>query len=82
MVRMQEGILATILTSILLAANFPEGAISGLRRNVACVASELSLKHDITVSLTVKQSAQFHKNIEVLPFYKNIVEEGLRYEPQ
>lgn len=67
---------------ILFAADLSNDAIIGIRRKIACVASDLSLKHDVTVSLTVKPASQFHKNIDILPFYQNVVKDGLRYEPQ
>ena len=64
---------------ILLAVDIPAEEISKNRNSVAKVTSDLSLKHDVTVSVTVKPLDQFLRFAEVQPFYKNIIEEGVRY---
>lgn len=64
---------------ILLTVDLEPEAISQARRSIGLVASELSLKHDITVSVTVKPHAQFKKYADVLPYYKNVLQEGIRY---
>jgi len=46
---------------------------------ISAIASDLSLKHDITISVTMKPVVQFRKYANVLPFYKNVIEEGIRY---
>lgn len=64
---------------ILLTVDLEAEAISVLRKSLAFVISELSLEHDITVSVTVKPLAQFKQYADVLPYYKNILREGIRY---
>lgn len=64
---------------ILLTVALEQADISRLRSAVALVTSDLSLKHDITVSVTVKPLAHFLRYVEVVPFYKNVVGEGIRY---
>ena len=64
---------------ILLAVELSPEAISALRNRVAFISSELSLKHDITVSITVKPAAQFRQYSDILPFYRSILREGIRY---
>ena len=64
---------------ILLAVELSSEAISGLRNRVAFISSELSLKHDITVSITVKPAAQFRRYADVLPYDRNVLREGIRY---
>ena len=64
---------------ILLTVDLEPEAISKVRRNIGFVTSELSLKHDITVSVTVKPLAQFRQYADVLPYYKNVLREGIRY---
>lgn len=49
------------------------------RRAVAEVISDLSLKHDITISVAVKAKTQFEKYAKDLPYYQNILREGIRY---
>ena len=55
-----------------------DGSLAEYRRAVARICSELSLKYDVMVSVTVKPEAQFRRYAEVLPFYRNVLEEGIR----
>lgn len=64
---------------ILLTVDMSPAEISRFRNAVATVTSNLSLKHDITVSVTVKPLEQFLRFADVLPYYKNVVGEGIRY---
>lgn len=64
---------------ILLAVDLDAADISKYRNAVAAIASDLSLKHDITVSVTVKSLPQFRRYANMLPFYKNVLVEGIRY---
>ena len=42
-------------------------------------ACTLSLDHDITVSVHVVPLAQFRRYADFLPFYQNVLKEGIRY---
>lgn len=64
---------------ILLAVDLEPTAISQFRNRVGLISSDLSLKHDVTVSVTVKPFAQFRQYADVLPYYKNVLGEGIRY---
>ena len=64
---------------ILLAVDLEPAKISKYRNIIAQITSDLSLKHDITVSVTVKPLEQFRKYANILPFYKNVIGEGIRY---
>lgn len=64
---------------ILLTVNAEEYEISNRTRAIAEVASMFSLKHDVTVSVTAKPVIQFNRYSEVLPFYKNVLKEGIRF---
>ena len=64
---------------ILLAVDLEQEAISRLRNRIGLITSDLSLKHDVTVSVTVKPFAQFRQYADVLPYYKNVLGEGIRY---
>lgn len=46
---------------------------------VAEIASDLSLEHDVTVSISVKSAELFEKYQNVLPFYQNVIREGVKY---
>lgn len=64
---------------ILLAVDMEPTEISELRNQVGLISSDLSLKHDVTVSVTVKPFDQFRQYADVLPYYKNVLGEGIRY---
>ena len=64
---------------ILLTVDQPQSVISHHRSDIAELSSELSLKHDITVSISVKPAEQFERLMDVLPFYKNVKREGIKY---
>ena len=64
---------------ILLTVDLEAEDISAFRNSIAVVASELSLKHDVAVSVTVKPHTQFLRYINVLPYYQNVIREGIPY---
>lgn len=53
--------------------------IAQYRDMLAEISSDLSLKHDVTISITTKPLEQFLRYSEVVPFYKNVLQEGIRY---
>lgn len=64
---------------ILLTVNMDPSEIGKFRNRVGSITSDLSLKYDVTVSVTIKPYAQFKEYADVLPFYKNVLGEGIRY---
>lgn len=64
---------------ILLTVDLDPADTSHYRNQVAAISSDLSLEHDATVSITVKSFEHFHRYSTVLPFYKNVLTEGIRY---
>lgn len=64
---------------ILLTSTLPLEQINRTRRDIASIASQLSLNHDITVSLTIKQLDQFRSHLSISPYYQNVLKEGIRY---
>ncbi len=53
--------------------------ISKCRNALAEITSRLSLEYDVTVSVTAKSYEQFAQFKGVVPFYKNVLEEGIKY---
>lgn len=45
--------------------------------SVAKIDSDLSLEHNVTVSVTVKLLEQFTRFAEISPFYRNVINEGI-----
>jgi len=64
---------------ILLTVDISPENISRTRKNISGIISDISLKYDVTVSVTVKSAEHFHKYAGVLPYFKNVVSEGIRY---
>ena len=64
---------------ILLTINKAPEELAAYRKIIARISSELSLKYDVTVSVTLKSKEQFRKYSDILPFYKNVLSEGIRY---
>ena len=64
---------------ILVTVDMDAEKLSGFRSSVSAVNHELSLEHDITVSITAKPLEQFRRYSDILPYYRNVVKEGIRY---
>ena len=64
---------------ILLTADLTQEQIASQQRAVSGVASALSLDCDVTVSVHVVPLAQFRRYADFLPFYQNVLKEGIRY---
>lgn len=64
---------------ILLTVDISPEDICAYRRAVAQVSSDLSLRHDVTISVAVKAKQQFEKYAQELPYYQNVLREGIRY---
>ena len=64
---------------ILVTVDMEPEALAGIRSKVSAINSELSLKHDITVSITAKPLEQFRRYSDILPYYRNVIKEGVRY---
>ncbi len=53
--------------------------LSVYRSAVAAVDSALSLAYDVTVSTAVQSDAVFRQYSGILPFYRNVIREGIPY---
>ncbi|MBR1738865.1 MAG: nucleotidyltransferase domain-containing protein [Ruminococcus sp.] len=64
---------------ILMTVDMSAEELSLIRHRVSSVNSELSLEHDVTVSITAKPLEQFTRYSGILPYYRNVLSEGIRY---
>ena len=64
---------------ILITADMSAEDLCLYRNSAALLNSELSLKYDVTVSVTLKPLEQFLKYANILPYYKNVIREGIKY---
>ena len=64
---------------IMLISPLPESDIRKHRREIYDLVGALCLDHDITISVSVRSQEQFKP--DALPYYKNVITEGIRYHP-
>ena len=62
---------------IMVLADIPADTANKLDMEMCGLANQLGLKHDILVSLFIKDCATFYKFLCVEPFYQNIIQEGV-----
>lgn len=64
---------------ILVTVDVSSDELYPYRKQICDICNILSLKYDVLVSATVKSAGQFRQYAEVLPFYRNVIQEGIRY---
>ena len=64
---------------ILVTADILPEEVMSYQKTLSSINSDLSLEYGVTVSATIKPAAQFRRYAEVLPYYKNVLSEGIRY---
>ena len=64
---------------ILLTVDRSDDDIRSHNKLLAKIDSDLSLDHNVTVSVTVKSLEQFTRFADISPFYRNVIREGIRY---
>ena len=65
---------------ILLTADMTAEELKKYRHAVSVINSDLSMEHDVTVSVTLKPLEQFTRYADTLPYYRNVLREGIAYE--
>ncbi|MBE5807834.1 MAG: nucleotidyltransferase domain-containing protein [Clostridiales bacterium] len=63
---------------IMLLSSLSEEELHDKRKQFVHISSELSLAHDVTVSLSVRSKERFMP--ELLPFHANVLRDGIRYK--
>ena len=64
---------------IMLTLDLTEKQIFKYKKFVRHISSELSLKYDITISILTNPTETFYKYTEFIPFYRNVLKEGINY---
>jgi predicted nucleotidyltransferase len=62
---------------ILIVLNSDMDKVRKYRKQVSHVASRVGLKNDVEVSLLLRDRETVEKGMQILPFYKNIMTEGV-----
>ena len=63
---------------IIILANLPKTALVDYKKPLARLTSELGLKYDIVITVTLRDTETFNKFQNAVPFYNNIKKEGIR----
>lgn len=63
---------------IMLLVNMPQEEYQQYREKITLLSSTLSLKNDITVSIKVKDNNIFIQYKDSIPFYKNVINDGVK----
>ena len=64
---------------ILLTVDVEPEELPPYRKAVCHVCNDLGLKHDVLLSPAVEPLGQFRKFQNALPYYQNVLKEGIRY---
>lgn len=64
---------------IFITVDMSQEELKPYKDAMSTVDSDLGLKHDIMVSVMVTPLTRFEEYAEVLPLYRNIIAEGIRY---
>ena len=63
----------------LITVDADNDEISSCRNRISKISSRLSLEYDLTFSVTVKPLEQFNRYSSILPYYQNVLKEGIKY---
>lgn len=64
---------------IFLTVDAEPDQLASYRKSICQVCSDLSLKYDVLVSPAIQSLRQFRQYQGTLPYYQNIIREGIRY---
>lgn len=62
---------------IMIILNCDAAEIRTLRKVTAEMASDISLEQEVFLSILLRDKKYFEDNLEILPFYQNVVKEGV-----
>ncbi len=63
---------------MMVLADVPAESLSAYKKDFIKLSSSLGLEHDVVVTVTLKDRATFNKYFSVMPFYRNVLEEGIK----
>lgn len=62
---------------IIILTNLSNSDIDNFNEKINAISTDLSLKHNVVLSIILKDTKQFYKYVDVLPFYNSIVTQGI-----
>lgn len=63
---------------IMIVLNCDKETVKSYRKQISILASRIGLKNDIEVSLLLRDKESFEQGQQILPFYKNIANDGVK----
>lgn len=63
---------------VMLLLNCSKAEALTYRRDISKIASRIGLKYDVVISILFRTNEEFTKGMQYLPFYQNIVREGIQ----
>ncbi len=63
---------------IMIILNCPKDEVSSYRRKTSQMASRIGLEYDVLVSIILRDKETFDSKKEELPFYQNVVKDGIK----
>ena len=63
---------------IMVLADIPRESLSSYKRPFLELTSELGLQNDIVITVTLKDTKTFNLYAEAVPFYQNVLKEGIK----
>lgn len=62
---------------MMVLADVPENELGNYRKQINRVASKIGLANDIMITIALKDRRFFESHQEILPFYRNVANEGV-----
>jgi len=62
---------------IMVLADIPDKERRAWRHELSLISSRVSLENDITVSIILCNKALFEERLPILPFYQNVMNDGV-----
>ena len=64
---------------VMALVNLPQSELSRYRRDVSDFSSDIDLKYGVLLSIVLRDTEEFSKQGETLPFYRNVIADGISY---
>ena len=63
---------------IMVLADVPAHELTAYKKEFVKLTSALGLEYDVVITVTLKDSATFNRYYSVMPFYQNVLKEGIK----
>ena len=64
---------------VMALVRMPQTELSRYRRQVSDFSSDLDLKYGVLLSIVLRDADEFSRQSGVLPFYRNVISDGISY---